>query len=466
MRGLGWSWCLLVVVSVANGCAYSASKGVSGWLMVETEHIQLRTNVSSKRAIELASELQGIRDGLAGFLLKCGSQGDADRLPVTVLPRSAFTDFVPAGSEGAYRAWPVTWLGGYEGQILVPEELSLLATQVFQHELMHHLVANCLPRAPRWLNEGLASFAETAIVERGRVRLGIPPYVLLRTRAARESALYKGIRVTVMSLLELPSIERILAIPDDQFWTSHEMSRTTENYAASWAMVHLLENGAVDLRPRFAAYLAALRRSDKEPSALFAEHFREVPLQERLTRYLVAGQFPYNEGPVRLPRRLAPRAHPMSAGDTHLHLAWLWFGADHDADARGRALEHLAEAKRDATSRPRAHVLAASELAFTDRADQAEREVSQGLRTAPNHPELLHAHMELLLHRKQDASAAARRLRPVARTANQLCALARLAFAHGDAGTARALAIRGLKMKPSARACRDFRLVVRSAAGS
>jgi hypothetical protein len=48
----------------------------SGWLVVETSHIQLRTNIGRGAAVRLASEMQR----------SCAPKGDEDRVQVTVLP--------------------------------------------------------------------------------------------------------------------------------------------------------------------------------------------------------------------------------------------------------------------------------------------------------------------------------------------------------------------------------------------
>jgi hypothetical protein len=58
----------------------------SGWLVVETSHIQLRTNIGRGAAVRLASEMQRSCDVLARHALPCPPKGDEDRVQVTVLP--------------------------------------------------------------------------------------------------------------------------------------------------------------------------------------------------------------------------------------------------------------------------------------------------------------------------------------------------------------------------------------------
>lgn len=450
-----------------GGCAYKPQTRASGWIVVETEHVRVRTNVAQSRAVEIASELQQIRDALAGSVLACSIAGGSDRLPVTVLPSWEFREIASDEAAGEYQTWNISWLADYEGQVILPDDLGLDTRQVYQHELAHHFFASCLPSAPAWLNEGLARLLETASVGEGVVTIGLPPYELVKgsRRAEPIADSLHGVSVVALSLDRLPSIQRVMTMPEEDFYAggSHASLAMEANYATAWALVHLLELGASDLHPRFVRFLRGLRELDVDPAALFAREFGGVPLQERLDGYVGRGQFAHRELSARSQRRSAARVRRMTAGETHLHRAWLWSGAIVKQDGRRHVREHLAAARRDPAGRAAAHVLAAINLVVAHDLGGAEREVLDGLRFAPADPSLLQAYVELLLERGADAVAAAARLRAVARTPEQMCTLAMAAIARGAADEALALAARGLQMKPRSWRCRKVERVARGA---
>ena len=66
-------------------------------------------------------------------------------------------------------------LGGiFSAQPLLPPAVSIgdisahRGVEVLQHELAHALLSKRLPRVPRWLNEGIAVYLETAKLDRDR----------------------------------------------------------------------------------------------------------------------------------------------------------------------------------------------------------------------------------------------------------------------------------------------------------
>jgi hypothetical protein len=445
----------LILSLVPSGCAYSAQQRASGWVRVETEHVRLRTSLSKRRATEIAWELERIRSALAGSVLSCAFEGKPTRLPVTVLPASEFHDIVPADAAGQYRRWRVTWLEEYEGEIILPDDLGRDTRRVYQHELVHHLVGACLPRAPVWLNEGLAKFFETAVVKNGRVVVGRSPYLLGRGNVVPKARRARGESVVSLALASLPPVERVVAMRDKDFYVggSHGSSQVEANYATAWGLVHLLELGAADLQARFREFLASLGRLEGDPLALFQSAFGGAGLEARLTAYLARRDLPVLERAADAGRRSAVSIHPMSAGEAHLHWAWLWAGAPNSPNSRRRTLEHLAAAKDHPAMRARAHLLAAA-LLYLDR-DLAgvEREVKEGLRAAPGDPALLHATLDLRLAHNADPSTAAARLRPVARTADQICAVARAKLVEGDPVEALSLATTGLTRKRNSWLC-------------
>jgi hypothetical protein len=441
----------------AGGCAYSAEQRAAGWSVVTTENVVLRTSIGPERALELAAELQRMRDTLAHAALRCAFAGKPAPIQVTVLASPEFHDIAPKTAVGEYRHWGITWLPDYAGQIVMNEDLDRQTRQIYQHELTHHLVAACFPGAPLWLNEGMASFLETVVIDDGQVLIGIPAFAIQPGWRQPDTALYRGVFVRLLGRERLPPVDRVTAATADQFYFQGERGwlKTMAGYATAWAVVHLLElGGDRDLKRRFAAFLDGLRRVDADASALFAESFRGVDLQARLDDYLRRGDMPYLH--VRAPavRTSAARVRPMSAGEAHLHWAWLWSDAPAGQEARARVAEHLDAARKDPATRARAHLLAAELLVASRDMAGAEREVTEGLRAAPRDPELLHAEVDLAIARRSDPSAAAALLRQVARTGEQLCAVSAADLAAGHPSRAIADAMRGLVASPGSRSCR------------
>jgi hypothetical protein len=273
------------------------------------------------------------------------------------------------------------------------------------------------------------------------------------------------VRVVLLSRHSIPSLRRLVGLGSEDFYLSgyHGSIQTEGNYAAAWALVHMLELGADDLHPRFQAFLRGLTAPDADHAAVFAREFAGVDLQGRLDAYLASGATVYVDLPAAAQRRAAPRVRALSQGEAHVHRAWLWSGAPDRDEARGRMRAHLAAAVRDSHSRARARVVAATVLAIAGDFAAAEREIADGLRRDPDDPELLHAHADLLLLRRADASAIADPLRKVARTADQICTVARLDLMQGHIKRALALATRGLDRNPGSTLCRKCIEVARSA---
>lgn len=452
-------WSVVVVLGLVAiaGCSYQAKTRASGWSLVETEHIRLRTNLPSARAVAIAREMQELHDVLAGNVVRCPVIAPDDRFPVTVLPGSEFEDVARTGAGGFLWSTAITWVPDYQTHIVMPEDFHGQARQVFQHELTHHLLAMCLPRAPRWLNEGMAKLVETATVERDVAIIGLPPFVITRGHADPELRHFRGVLVTVLPRSMLPSIRDVIAMRDTFVGerAAHDGLRSAANYAASWALVHLLMIGDPQLQPRFVAFLQDLARSKEDPAALFEKQLGGVALQQRLDRYVLDGLFRYVRRPVQLPRRGTPRVRTMTNGEANLHLAWLWAGPSEHEGADARRREHQSAALADATVADESHALAAMLRVVAGDLAAAEREVDDGLRASPGDAMLLHAKVDLLLNRKADATEVAGRLRKVARTASQMCAVGRVELAAGHIQAAVQLARAALKKRPSAWDCRE-----------
>jgi hypothetical protein len=444
-------------VAAATGCGYNARERASGWLVAQTQHIRVQTDLGAKRATELAVALQRIRDVMTASVLRCAFEDESDRVVVTVLPAWEFREIVSRTTAGQYRRTRVSWISDYHaGQILIPDELGRETMRVFQHELTHHLVSACFPSAPAWLDEGLATLLGTMEVEREGVLIGVPQFALLES-ARPHIRRRHGLRVQVLPLEGLPSVAQVTSSSAEPFFgkREHDKLQMARYYAVAWALVHLLELDTGDLKPRFSRYLGALREVEADAAALFAGAFRGVDLQRELDDHVRRARMGRVRMRARAPRPIAARVRAMTEGEAHLHRAWLWGGAP-AREARDRLTVHLEAARgaRQSDVRTRARLLTAVARYSEGDPHSALREVTQALRAAPKDPELLHAELELLLEIGRDPSATRRRLSAVAHTAAQLCALADVALRRGEIDAALGLALRGLEARRNSPTCR------------
>jgi hypothetical protein len=313
---------------------------------------------------------------------------------------------------------------------------------------------------PAWLAEGLAGFFETMLIDSRRVTLGRPPYLITSDpRAGRlRSSVLDGQRLTIVPMGTLPSLDSIIDLKDS--WLAHDSRETVPRYAIAWALVDLLEVGAPDLKPRFDAYLGELRDSPINPREAFKKAFEGVPLQDRLTAYLRGERFPtlYAASPSVSADEAVHnrRAREMTAGEGHLHLAWL--GAPYrDEVHRERVRLHLAAAKQSPDTRDAAYLAAALALYLRRDLDGAAREVEEGLRRARDTAPFLEAQLDILINRKAmtpELEQAAERLRQVATTGGQFCTLAHVAMLKGDREAALELGARAARLAPRLVYCR------------
>jgi len=449
----------VVWLGLVLGCAYPAHKRASGWILVETERIQLRTNSDRRTAERLASEMQSMYDILVSVAFSCAAKRDP--VAVTVLPTYDLQQFAKDDTVGGfYRTGATTWLGDYAGQIVLPDDMRAQSKQLFLHEVTHQLSRECFPRMPSWLSEGFAGFFETLLIDSGRVTVGRPPYLITSDPRVNRlhTDVFDGQRVVVMAPERLPSVESIVDLTGD--WSAHDWRETVPRYALAWALVDLLELGAPDLTPRFHAYLGELRADRVDPHEGFKKAFEGVPLQDRLNAYLRSGRVPFRHG-AQPPASAAEAAgkrdiRAMAEEEAHLHLAWLGT-PDRDESGRERVRLHLAAAKQSPRTHDAAYLLAALALYIQDDLKGAAREVDEGMRDAHDGAAFLEAQLDILLRGEAQLAElrqVAERLRPVARTGGQFCTLAQVAIRTGDRQAALELSARANRLAPQLANCR------------
>jgi len=323
--------CLAAAVTAAlAGCATSRpsfrceANGGPAWRAVYSEHFVVVTDLDSDDARDLARELDRVRTGVASSLFR--NRHDPPVRPTVIAFRSTsdFESFAP-GEAAAYYA-----SGASDPKIVMPGSLGTEQRRVLAHELAHHVASYVLLRNPRWLSEGLATWAETIGVTAGGGRMvteALPPGRRPVTRPQRISA------------------ARLLA------WDGNVPAGSLgAYYDAAWLLVHFLSSQEPDRLGEFEARLAGAADPDEAFRATFPEWDPRVPgaldlLDGQLDAWARNGRF--QGRPVRVEPAPVVAEQPVATAEVHAVRLLLWSGgrtAEADEEARRRELaEALAE---------------------------------------------------------------------------------------------------------------------------
>jgi len=207
----------LLLNSAASAEGLGEAAGIRGWVEVSTTHFRVHSEAGTTLATRLAHELEETRAVLMetiGF----------ESIPARPLHIIVF------GDDGSFSPYAFSDQNG--GFYLRAPDASFITvsadprwdpTRLIIHEYVHAVLADHIPDAPLWFNEGLAEFFESITVNGATAWVGLP----LKDRVQQ--------------------LEQASLIPMDVFLavdrqSSHYTGAEEKDryYAQSWALVHAL----------------------------------------------------------------------------------------------------------------------------------------------------------------------------------------------------------------------------------
>ncbi len=354
---------------------------------VDTPNVHLETDIGAERGEELAWAIEDLFLALLRVFPRCSLEV-MPRVEATVFARDADYRSVAAPTSAGMLISPRLALVHTRPRLVMPYEQRGRLAQVVAHELTHRLVLSCMPSAPVWLHEGLATYFETIRVHDDRIVVGTAPFHF-NALGGGGSFMSNGVTVREIGRREVPSVPELLALPPNGFYAP---GHSQGNYAAAWLLVHYLLLGPDrSMRASFRAYLAQLAQP-VSAGALFQYAFASTNLPEAVSEYRserrrLVRTVPYAPSPIH------PITSPMSAPRVHTRWAELLARGE---EGHAAAREHLEWADDLRSLLLRATML-----------DGAEREalVEAATVRAPGHLDVLYARARVAMNAPDDERA-------------------------------------------------------------
>jgi hypothetical protein len=286
---------------------------------------------------------------------------------------------------------------------------------VFRHELTHRLVFQRLPRAPAWLNEGLAEYFSMIRLEKGIAHLGIAtPRVHRLTSSRFEKSQQPGMHLLLVDE-DMPTLAMLMDA-DEATLESDE-----KYYIAAWAAVHFFANGGRDHASRFRTFLKAVAAGTQPSQALAAGYGQWSVIEDRYREYLhVLSAFrpTVNEWtfPLVTARTIVvPEVRPLA--DAEVHRLWSFF-------LPHRAQEQLQLAEQHDPQSPSTHLLEAFRAFRQKLYTETLEAFDLAAATPPVEPFVSALRLSIRLELETNKPVADRSLEPLATDAHELAKIA------------------------------------------
>lgn len=396
----------LALLSAGCGAAMSGTftppeAGGAAWVEASSPHFILHSDLPADEARDTLGEIERMYAALSdlGFPYEAKP---GERMRVVVFRREAeYKVIAPRDSAGFFAEG---WVGGETSEpvAVLYGDLTDQTREVIQHELTHRFVRFYYPKAPPWLNEGLAHYFETMAVEDGQAIIGRPAFAFRKGLTWDHGLIPTGQVPLARAIIRLDRGDLITSGEDtgstsDKF---EELKRINLNRAGAWGLVHLLRNGPERYRERFNLLLAHL--GEGEPFEVAWDAVFDVGELDQLGDDLTAWLVRPNREVVTL--RTAYESKPASIDDVRemppaeVHL--LWSGLR--PEMLGPEIEEAMRADPDHPAVTRA---VARLLMGQGQWDQAEATLKQALKARPDDPGLLYALFKVYAERADKKNA-------------------------------------------------------------
>lgn len=321
-----------VTVLLLAACAHTPSPPprpppLTGWRTLRTAHVRLRTDLPSADARTTAERLEILRAALqTAWSGHVETPGTTDAIVLRAPGElRTFTEWSGVATITPRGPLLVTAGSVFEFGDLSPD-LPLLA-----HEMAHDLDHRRMPGAPRWFDEGLASYLESAeLLDAGRVRFGAMGRADLEQARAEPLIPLDTVVVTRWESLDPPAVMALYR--SARLWVQ---ALRTEEADRMRALEAALAAGV----PWRVAWADARRGLDV------------ARLEEALHRWLRAGELP-----TELHRFAAPPTAvtegPLPPWGVHVAQAELWAAGISPTNAADRTHRVRAELEAAATAAP------------------------------------------------------------------------------------------------------------------
>lgn len=321
--------------------------------------------------------------------------------------------------------------------------------RMLRHELVHRYVDFYYPRAPVWLNEGLAMLYSTLVVEEGRAVIGK--------------------RIMSVGKERAPPLPQILALTRAQFHVESprrldydQQMAVAANYLGVWMIAHYLVTRESPWRARLHDYLSGLARGEDEAAAFArtlgsgsVDELESAMLEHFAFTDLMLLETPYAPAP---PPPITLRALRATEIDT-LNAWYRALNPGADVAAVVRALDQVVAAD---PRHAEAYFWRGLIARDAQRADDARRDLDAALELEPASPLYLMAVIDQALAdrgRRPEPELTARidallpALARSARSAPALDTMARALAWRGKTGAALGFAVRATKADVGCASC-------------
>ncbi len=244
------------------------------WIELRSQHFTLATDLEPEEATRAIRTFEHVYAVLARVIFGESRPPDFETQVVAFRSESEFRAFVPSPFGGRYvRRLPNDI--DTSPTMLIFGRLTPSNRIMFIHELAHRFNHVALGSIPLWLNEGLAQFYSTV---RGNVEKPIVGALDPEAGFASGSVwsdpnhvIFHGRRIPSA---QLPRPSRLMRFDRDAFYGSghridqesswEQQEAASRNYAAAWALVHMLMSGDSKQALRMQRFLRERASADSE----------------------------------------------------------------------------------------------------------------------------------------------------------------------------------------------------------